>query len=56
MQRDVAQYERSEINTPLRKNVTSGIPLYPPHHFMNVERGHEMGVRHVGGLGHVAPI
>ena len=24
--------------------------------FMNVEEGHKLGVRHVGGLGHVAPI
>jgi hypothetical protein len=64
MQRDVARYERSEkCTSPIFTCMGELLVASPEIHFitsslqnMNVEEGHELGVRHVGGLGHVAPI
>jgi hypothetical protein len=43
----------------MHEGATSGIPKSTSLFItsdMNVEEGHIFGVRHVGGLGHVAPI
>ena len=57
----VKRYEVSSV-PPGGKNATSGIPQNPLHSSLHsppheyVEEGHKLGVRHVGGLGHVAPM
>ena len=56
-----AKWEVGKENYRARSRAKHSIQAYLGQNLVlalkeNVEEGHKLGVRHVGGLGHVAPI
>jgi hypothetical protein len=59
MSQDTKPSEKVTLRANMHGGATNGIPQnllhLLTHHFKH-EEGHKLGVRHVEGLGHVAPI